>query len=80
MSIDQLKKALKDPNITYGTEETLKKLKQGKIKTVFLSSNCPEHIKKKMGSHNIEVIQLEDSSEEIALICKRPHAISVLSH
>ena len=80
MSGDKLKKALKDPNLTYGTELTLKKLKLGKIKTVLLAKNCPEQIKKKISSYKIEIIQLEDDSEEIALLCKRPHWISVLSY
>lgn len=79
MSLDKLKKVLKEGKVVYGTERTLENLKLGKTKYVFLSKNCPEEIKEKIKKYKTEVIELEETSDEIALICKRPHNITVLS-
>jgi len=80
MSLDKLKKALKQEKIIYGTEKTLKNLRLGKTKTVFLAGNCPIEAREKMKKYKIDIIELEESGDEIALICKRPHSISVLSY
>ena len=79
MSLDELKKALKEKTIVFGTERTLKNLKLGKTKKVFLASNCPDKIREEIKSYGVEVIELKEPNTEIALICKRPHDISVLS-
>ena len=80
MSLDELKKALKEKSIVFGTKRTMKNLKLGKCKKVFLSSNCPEEVKKEIKSYSVEVVELKELSSEIALVCKRPHCISVLSY
>ncbi len=80
MSIEKLQKALQTQRIIYGTEKTLKGLKLGKIKTVFLANNCPEETKKKIRKYKVEAIELNEPSDEIALICKRAHSILVLSY
>jgi ribosomal protein L30E len=70
---------LKEKNIIFGTEKTLKNLKNGKCKKVFLSSNCPDRIRKEIKDFDVEVIELKEPNTEIALVCKRPHPVSVLS-
>lgn len=82
--IEDLKKALTDKKMLYGTNETMKALKQGKVKEVFLASNCPakvvsdiEHYAKLCGA---SVKRLDIHDKEVALICKKHHSISVLSH
>ncbi len=79
MSLDELKKALKEKTIVFGTERTLKNLKLGKTKKVFLASNCPDKIREEITGYDVEIIELKEPNTEIALICKRPHDISVLS-
>lgn len=79
MSLEKLRKAIKEEKIIYGTERTLKNLRLGKTKTVFLSGNCPDSIKEKIKKYKTEIIELAETSEELALICKRPHSITVLS-
>ena len=82
--MDELKKALKEKDITFGTEKTLKKIRNGEVKKVFLASNCDEKIKEiieryaKMGKFNI--IHLDLPNDEVGLICKKPFAISVLCY
>lgn len=81
MSIAKLKKAIKEQKLIYGTEKTLKNIRLGNTKVVFLASNCPEDTKKMIKSYgNTEVIELNVPNDEIAMICKRPHPISVLSY
>lgn len=78
--ISKLKEALKDKKLIFGTERTLKGLKLGEINTVFLASNCSEKIRDEIKKYDVEVIELEEPSEEIAMICKRPNPIAVLSY
>ena len=81
MSIVKLKKALKEQKVIFGTQRTLKNIKLGHTKVVFLASNCQEDIKKQIKSYkNIEIIELKIPNDEVAMICKRPHSISVLSY
>lgn len=82
--MDELKKALKEPTITIGTENTLKKIRNGKTKKVFMASNCPEKTRKRIEYYakigSVEVVKLEMPSDEVGLICKKPFSISVLSY
>ena len=45
---DELKKALNEKTLVIGTERTIKKIKQGKVKKVFIATNCPINIKKEI--------------------------------
>ncbi|MEK6934384.1 MAG: ribosomal L7Ae/L30e/S12e/Gadd45 family protein [Nanoarchaeota archaeon] len=80
MTLEKLRKALKDEKVIFGTEKTLKNLRLGKTKAVFIASNCPTDIKEKIKKYKVEVIELKEPNDEIALICKRPHSISILSY
>lgn len=79
MSLDKLQKSLKEDKIIFGTDKTLKNLKLGKTKRVFLASNCPKDVREGIKKYDVEVVELKESSDEVALICKRPHSIIVLS-
>ncbi len=80
MSLDELRTALKEYKLSFGTNLTLKHLKLGKAKKVFLASNCPQKIKDQITQYPVEVVQLKEPSMEIALLCKKPFAVSVLSY
>lgn len=82
--LDDLKKALADKKMLYGTNETMKALKEGKVKEIFVSSNCPakvianlEHYAKLSGA---SVKRLDIPDKEVALVCKKHFSVSVLSH
>lgn len=79
MSLDKLKNALKDKKPIIGWDKTLKGLKRGEISLVFFSSTCSEEIKEEARSFGVEIIELKEDSEEIAMICKRQHNIAVIS-
>lgn len=84
MSIAELKKALKEKTITFGSEKTLKMLKNGKVKKVFLASNCPEDMKETIEYYakinKVDIIKLKIPNDEIGLTCKKAFGISVLCY
>ncbi len=43
-NIEEIRKLLKTKKLIIGTEKTLKNIRNGKVATVFLSSNCPSAI------------------------------------
>lgn len=81
--ISEIKKLLKQKNIIIGTERTLKNLKLGKIKNIYLSSNCSEKISKDINYYSklskVPVVKLKYPNDELGILCKKPFPISVLS-
>jgi len=81
--IDDIKKLLKSKNLVIGTQRTMRYLKTGKLSKVYISSNCPAEIKEDIKYYSelssTPVVELEQSNEEIGILCKKPFFISVLS-
>ncbi|MFH0752079.1 MAG: ribosomal L7Ae/L30e/S12e/Gadd45 family protein [archaeon] len=82
--MDELKKALKEKNLVFGTKATLRNLRQGKAKKIIIASNCPKEIREEI-KHNAklskaEVAELELPDSEIGMICKKRFSVSVLSY
>ena len=77
-----LKEALKDSKAIIGAKRTLKLLKLGRLKKVYVASNCPKDIEDDVHHYskisNIEVINLKENNEEIGVLCKKSFFISVL--
>ena len=84
MSVADIKKAIKDKKIFYGSDITIKMIKTGKVTEVYVASNCPERIKKDLwencGIANIKLNEIEESNEELGNICKKPFSVSVLCY
>ncbi len=80
--VSELKKVLESKKAVLGADVTVKMLRQGKIKKVYLSSNCEPESKAdieqlcKVG--NVECVELVQSNDEIGVICKKPFAVSVV--
>lgn len=83
MSMKELKEALEDKNLTIGTETTLKKLRNGELKTIFLAKNCPSKVRDTIKHYakisKVNVLELDIKNEELGIICKKLFSISVLS-
>jgi large subunit ribosomal protein L30e len=81
--ISEIRKLLKSKGIIIGTDKALTNLKLGKIKKVYLSSNCSqetaESIKRYSKLGGAEVILLKYPNDELGILCKKPFSISVLS-
>ena len=77
-----LKKLLKTDKVVLGTQRTLKLLKVGSATNVFLSSNCPDDIKKDIEYYaklaGVPIIYLKQPNDELGTLCKKPYAVSVL--
>ena len=80
----ELKKALEEEKIVFGTDRTLKKLRNKDAKKVFIANNCTEDIKKNIERYaevtKAVVVKLRMNNEELGAFCKKPFKISVLSY
>lgn len=79
-----LKEAVKSgKGLVIGTQRTLKKLKMNEIKKIYVSSNCPkdvlEDIEHYAKIYKVPLIKLNESNEELGVICRKPFFISILS-
>ncbi len=81
-NISEIRKLLKEKNIIIGTDRTLKNLKLGKIKKVYLSFNCSETLSKSIKHYSelskASVVKLKYPNDELGVLCKKPFPISVL--
>lgn len=79
--MSDLREDLKKGKPIYGIKETMKRIKQGKLKRVYMASNCKEEesLLRYGKQFNIEVIKLKEDNSQLGVVCKRPHMISVLS-
>jgi large subunit ribosomal protein L30e len=84
MSVEKLQKALKEKELNLGESKTLKNLKLGKVKVVFLASNCKPGVRETIKEYNkhssFEVFELEINAAEVGTICKKQFPISILSY
>lgn len=78
---EHMLEALKEKGLVIGNEAVLRNLRIGGLKEVFLAANCPELMKQKIKLHadfaKVPVLELEQTSEEMGALCKKPFAIAV---
>ena len=79
--LKQLKKDL-EKKVFIGTDTVLKRLRQGSLERIYLSSNCPQKVKEDIEAYkklsDVEIIQLDYPNDELGHISKRLYHISVL--
>ncbi|HLC55387.1 MAG TPA: ribosomal L7Ae/L30e/S12e/Gadd45 family protein [Candidatus Nanoarchaeia archaeon] len=84
MSIQALRKALKEEKIVYGSDATLRNVRKGKTKAIFLAKNCPpdakEALQRYMKIYPITIYELDEPSTELALLCKKKFNVAVASY
>lgn len=82
--MDELKQALKEKGLVFGTKATLRSLRAGKAKHVLMASNCPKAVRDDIRHFatlsGIAVTELEIPDNEIGMICKKRFSVSVLSY
>lgn len=80
--VTELRKLLSDKKLIIGKDRTLKQLKVGKLKKVFVAANSPSELKEDLKYYcslgNAELIELTYPNEELGVICKKPFSISVV--
>ncbi len=83
MSLVELKKILKEGKFIIGTDKTIKALREGNLKKIYLSSNCRGDIKSKIERYTkiskVDVEILNVSNEELGTLAKKQFSISVIS-
>tara|TARA_Y100000310_G_C20657754_1_gene802914 strand:- start:1184 stop:1432 length:249 start_codon:yes stop_codon:yes gene_type:complete len=82
MSLDDLRNALKTEKMVYGFDEVLKRLKNGKVKKVFVYKGFRDigDVKKYAGLAGVEVVEMDENGTEIGLACKKQFSVSVLCY
>ena len=84
MSLIELKKALKEKDLVMGSRKIIGKLKNDKIKKVFISDNCREDVVRDVEYYSkiykVEIYRIKKSNQELGTMCKKPFAISVLGY
>ena len=80
--IPDIKKLLKTEKMIVGTKRTLKGLKAGTIKKVYVAKNCDEEVKESINYYSkiggVEIIQLDMPNDELGDICKKTFSVSII--
>ncbi len=79
MSVEQLKKSLKEDKLVYGFRNTVLGLKNAKVIKIFLANNCPREFKEKLKNYNSEIIELNEPNKELSLICKKKFSVNIVT-
>lgn len=78
-SQEELKKIAEKSKVVFGTNQIIKKLKQGKLTKVFIASNIPKNIEDdirynaSISKTDIEKVNIPN--DEFGIIFKRPHVL-----
>ena len=77
----ETKSELSGKKLILGIDNTIKKMRQSKVKKVYVSSNCHKReelidLGKLTG---IEVVVVGENSADLGTLCKKPFSISVVS-
>ncbi len=82
-NIKEIKKLLKSKELVIGFERTVKNLRNGSVKKVFVASNCSEKAREDVERYcsigKVEFVELDYPNEEVGVVCKKPFSISVIS-
>lgn len=74
---------MKSGRVALGYKSTLKTLRQGKSKLVFISNNCPPLRKSELEYYSmlgkIEVYHYSGNNNELGRACGKMHAVSTLA-
>jgi len=77
-----ISEVLKSGKAVFGTEKTIKLLKNNKTSTVFLASNCNGATKESIMHYSkinkVDVVELDMKNNELGVFCKKPFSVSVL--
>ncbi len=83
MSLAELKKLVGNKKLIVGTDRTLKLLKKGELKEIFVSVNCPKNDKDTLTTQakmfSVKVDQLEISNDDLGVVVKKPFSVSVVA-
>ena len=77
-----IKKLHEQKKLILGSERTLKLLRVGKIKKIYLASNAPRNLKDDLSHYNlvtpVEIVELTQAVDELGTMCKRPFPVAAI--
>jgi len=80
---EKIKEAMSAKKIMLGGKISIKHLKLKELKSVIISNNCPEGMKKDINRYaELAVIKVEvfdGTSKQLGIVCGKPFPIAVLS-
>ena len=80
--IDDILNAEKNGKTIFGTNQTIKQLKNGALSEIYLSSNFPEDTKKLVETlakeAKVKIHILKNSNEELGTLCKKPFKVAAI--
>ncbi|MBD3304042.1 50S ribosomal protein L30 [Candidatus Woesearchaeota archaeon] len=78
----EIRSLLADNKLVIGSERTLKMLRLGRLKQVYLSANCADATKSEVLHYSklgkVKVKELAYPGSELGVVCKKPYSISVI--
>jgi large subunit ribosomal protein L30e len=81
--IDDLRNAVNEKKIIIGSKQAIKNLKLKNVKQVFMTSNCPDNIKKDIEYYSkltgIKVENFDGTAKQLGVFCGKPFSIAVLA-
>lgn len=81
-NVAELKKELAGEKVIFGSEVTLKNLREGKLAKVFVASNCNANVKSDIvqlcNANGVELVELSQTNEEIGVLSRKPFSVSVV--
>lgn len=81
-NIEEIKKGIETKGVVLGREVTLKSIKRGLIRKVFMSSTVDPEIKSDVEQYAkispIEIVELVYPNDELGALCKKPFPISIV--
>ncbi len=83
MLLDELKNEIEKKNAIFGSRETIKYLKNNKVKLIVVASNCPENIRNEIEEHSkmagIKLERYQGTATQLGTFCGKPFPISTVS-
>ena len=84
MSIEKLRKVLKEKEIIIGEKSVLKMVRATKAKEVFLSKDCKpvlrETIERYVKISPLVIVPLDISAAEVGILAKKQFSVSILCY
>lgn len=80
---EKIKDAMQAKKIMLGSKVAIKHLKLKELKSVIISNNCPEDMKKDISRYTelagIKIEVFDGTSKQLGIVCGKPFPIAVLS-
>lgn len=80
--MQEIRKLMSEGKLTLGSKVIIKKLKNGLIEKIFISTNCKEDLKQDIEKlaklASVEIVKVDMTNEELGTFCRKPFNVSVV--